>query len=76
VPPTGGDGQALPNSLNLAGYGLTQEDVALLLARLGTVPEFASIQLQASSRTQGEDGSPRYQFSILVGVDPAGVPSS
>lgn len=53
-----------PTSLTITGFGRTQSDIAYLLARLETVPAFAAVQLQSSSRVKiGETWV--IQFSVL-----------
>lgn len=64
-----------PNSLTATGYATTQESVAVLLARLESIPELTSVQLLSSVRVDGDTGRV-YQFSIQAGVDPLGAPAS
>jgi len=66
---------ASPNSLALVGFAESQESVAILLSRLGAIPELTSVQLQSSSKSGGEIGS-GYQFTLLAGVDPLGAKAS
>jgi Tfp pilus assembly protein PilN len=68
-------GSTSPNSLAAVGFAGSQESVALFLSRLESIPELTSVQLQASTRTEGETGR-AYAFTILAGVDPLGAPSS
>jgi len=68
-------GSTSPNSLAAVGFAESQESVALFLSRLESIPELTSVQLQASTRTEGETGR-AYSFSILAGVDPLGAASS
>jgi Tfp pilus assembly protein PilN len=64
-----------PNALTAAGYATSQESVAVLLARLESIPELTSVQLLSSTRVDGDTGRV-YQFSIQAGVDPLGAPAS
>jgi Tfp pilus assembly protein PilN len=66
---------ASPNTLAATGYAVTQENVAVLLARLESIPELTSVQLLSSTRVDGDTGRV-YQFSIQAGVDPLGAPAS
>jgi Tfp pilus assembly protein PilN len=68
-------GSTSPNSLAAVGFAGSQESVALFLSRLESIPELTSVQLQASTRTEGDTGR-AYSFSILAGVDPLGAASS
>jgi Tfp pilus assembly protein PilN len=68
-------GSTAPNALAVVGFATSQENVALLLARLESIPELTSVQLQSSARSDGDDGQV-YAFSILAGVDPLGVTAS
>jgi Tfp pilus assembly protein PilN len=68
-------GSTSPNSLAAVGFAGSQESVALFLARLESIPELTSVQLQASTRTESETGR-AYAFTILAGVDPLGAASS
>ncbi|HET9213439.1 MAG TPA: PilN domain-containing protein [Gaiellaceae bacterium] len=68
-------GQASPNSLTAAGFATSQENVALLLSRLESIPELTAVQLQSSTRSEGDSGR-TYAFSILASVDPLGAPAS
>jgi Tfp pilus assembly protein PilN len=72
VPTTG---STSPNSLAAVGFAESQESVALFLSRLESIPELTSVQLQASTRTEGESGRV-FAFTILAGVDPLGAQSS
>jgi Tfp pilus assembly protein PilN len=73
--PAATTGTASPNSLSVVGLAGSQKSVALFLSRLETIPELTSVQLQASTRTEGETG-PAFSFTILAGVEPLGAPSS
>ena len=73
--PAAATGSTSPNALAAVGFATSQENVALLLARLESIPELTSVQLQSSTRTDGDEGRV-YAFSILAGVDPLGVPAS
>jgi Tfp pilus assembly protein PilN len=73
--PAVANGLTSPNSLAAVGFATSQESVAVLLARFETIPELTSVQLQSSTRTDGETGRV-YAFSILAGVDPLGAPAS
>ena len=64
-----------PNTLTATGYATNQESVAVLLARLESIPELTSVQLLSSTRVDGDTGLV-YQFSIQAGVDPLGAPAS
>lgn len=64
-----------PNTLAATGFATSQENVAVLLARLESIPELTSVQLLSSTRVDGETGRV-YQFSIQAGVDPLGAPAS
>jgi Tfp pilus assembly protein PilN len=64
-----------PNTLSATGYATSQESVAVLLARLESIPELTSVQLLTSARLDGEAGRV-YQFTIQAGVDPLGAPAS
>ena len=64
-----------PNTLTATGYATNQESVAVLLARLESIPELTSVQLLSSIRVDGDTGRV-YQFSIQAGVDPLGAPAS
>jgi Tfp pilus assembly protein PilN len=66
---------ASPNTLAATGFATSQENVAVLLARLETIPELTSVQLLSSTRVDGDTGRV-YQFSIQAGVDPLGAPAS
>lgn len=66
---------ASPNTLAATGYAVNQEHVAVLLARLESIPELTSVQLLSSTRVDGDTGRV-YQFSIQAGVDPLGAPAS
>ena len=68
-------GATAPNALAMVGFATSQENVAVLLARLESIPELTSVQLQSSSRSDGDDGQV-YAFSILAGVDPLGGTAS
>ncbi|HXV56266.1 MAG TPA: PilN domain-containing protein [Gaiellaceae bacterium] len=68
-------GSASPNSLAAVGFAGTQESVALFLSRLESIPELTSVQLQASTRTDGESGRV-FAFTIVAGVNPLGAQSS
>jgi Tfp pilus assembly protein PilN len=68
-------GSTSPNSLTAVGFAGSQESVALLLSRLESIPELTTVQLQASTRTEGETGR-AYSFTVLAGVDPLGAASS
>ena len=68
-------GQASPNSLTAAGFATSQEDVALLLSRLESIPELTAVQLQSSTRG-ADDAARSYSFTILASVDSLGVPAS
>lgn len=68
-------GQASPNSLTAAGFATSQENVALLLSRLESIPELTAVQLQSSTRSEADSGR-TYSFSILASVDPLGAPAS
>ena len=59
--------QATPNrpvSLTITGYGREQSDIVAFLARLQTVPEFSSVQLQSATRMQ-IDETYVIKFSVL-----------
>jgi len=73
--PAATPGSTSPNSLTAVGFAGSQESVALLLSRLESIPELTTVQLQASTRTEGETGR-AYSFTVLAGVDPLGAPSS
>jgi Tfp pilus assembly protein PilN len=73
--PAAVNGSTSPNSLAAVGFATSQESVAILLARFEAIPELTSVQLQSSTRTEGETGSV-YAFSILAAVDPLGAPAS
>jgi Tfp pilus assembly protein PilN len=73
--PAAVNGSTSPNSLAAVGFATSQESVALLLARFETIPELISVQLQSSTRTEGDTGRV-YAFSILAAVDPLGAPAS
>lgn len=64
-----------PNTLAATGFATSQENVAVLLARLESIPELTSVQLLSSTRVDGDTGRV-YQFSIQAGVDPLGAPAS
>src|ERR687892_273168 len=68
--------QVLPDGvwlkqLSAVGQATSQEQVAVLLARLESIPELTVVQLQSSTRADGEAGRV-YEFSIIAGVDPLG----
>jgi Tfp pilus assembly protein PilN len=73
--PPAATGATAPNALAMVGFATSQENVAVLLARLESIPELTSVQLQSSSRSDGDDGQV-YAFSILAGVDPLGGTAS
>ena len=66
---------ASPNTLAAAGEAVNQENVAVFLARLESIPELTSVQLLSSTRVDSDKGRV-YQFSIQAGVDPLGAPAS
>jgi Tfp pilus assembly protein PilN len=61
---------AAPNSLSLTGMAERQTSVARLLARLQSLPEFATVDLQSSSFQEGNDV---YDFSIVATIAPGGT---
>lgn len=68
-------GASSPNSLTTVGFATSQESVAVFLARLESIPELTSVQLQSSTRAEGDAGNV-YAFTILAGVDPLGAAAS
>lgn len=73
--PAASVGLTAPNSLAAVGQATSQENVAVLLARLESIPELTVVQLQSSTRADGPAGRV-YEFSIIAGVDPLGAPAS
>jgi Fimbrial assembly protein (PilN) len=73
--PAATTGTASPNSLSAVGFADSQESVARFLSRLESIPELTSVQLQSSTRTDGDTGR-AYSFTVLAGVDPLGAASS
>ena len=73
--PAASVGLTAPNSLAAVGQATSQEQVAVLLARLESIPELTVVQLQSSTRADGPAGRV-YEFSIIAGVDPLGAPAS
>ncbi|HWM13654.1 MAG TPA: PilN domain-containing protein [Gaiellaceae bacterium] len=68
-------GLTAPNSLAAVGQATSLENVAVLLARLESIPELTFVQLQSSNRADASAGR-TYGFSIIAGVDPLGAPAS
>jgi Tfp pilus assembly protein PilN len=74
-----GDG----STFTINGFATSQEAVALLLSRLEVIPEFASVQLQSSTRGGGEveggastGAEPQdFSFSMVATIAPNGVPA-
>jgi Tfp pilus assembly protein PilN len=70
-------------TFTINGFATSQEAVALLLSRLEVIPEFASVQLQSSTRGGGEveggtstGGDPQdFSFSMVATIAPNGVPA-
>jgi Tfp pilus assembly protein PilN len=71
------------STFTISGFATSQEAVAQLLSRLEVIPEFASVQLQSSSRGTAEaeggsttSGDPQdFSFSIVATIAPQGVPA-
>jgi type IV pilus assembly protein PilM len=74
VPPVAGQPVTTPvtaTGVSIAGYTFSHENVAELIARLGTVPSLRNVQLQSSAR--GAIGKkPVVQFTILADLSEAG----
>jgi Tfp pilus assembly protein PilN len=71
-------------TFTINGFATSQEEVARLLSRLEVIPEFASVQLQSSSRgaDAGAEGgastsgdSQDFSFAIVATIAPNGVPA-
>ena len=71
------------STFTISGFASSQEAVATLLSRLEVIPEFATVQLQSSSRGTAEaeggsasSGDPQdFSFSIVATIAPQGVPA-
>ena len=71
------------STFTISGFATSQEAVAQLLSRLEAIPEFASVQLQSSSRGTAEaegaasssGDSQDFSFSIVAAIAPQGVPA-
>lgn len=64
----------VPENLNIGGWALAQESVALLMTRLATLPPLSNITLDTSAITTGAQGShPYYQFVIKAQIRAPGA---
>jgi hypothetical protein len=64
-----------PSTLTITGFAMTQDDVAQLLARLGVVPEFSSVQLESSvSEPIAEQEALKFTVIATMKPPPGGTP--
>jgi Tfp pilus assembly protein PilN len=72
TPPPADPAAASGSSIAINGRAETQDAVARFLARLGVIPELASVQLQTSAAGSGADD---FTFAIVATVNPQGAAS-
>ena len=58
-----------PSSLTINGFAMTEDDVAQLIARLGVIPEFSSIQLQVAAEEPDLTQSV-FSFTVVANLKP------
>ena len=63
---------AAPTGVTINGFTYTQSDVAELLARLGTVPSLANVQLAATDRKEAKGKKTVIEFTILADLSESG----